>query len=227
MSWQHMYTIRHSIDHLRKAMCYSLNLSCSCPMRMRHINKRSEDQHYEISYTSMVAKIMLDYTQTTLLALVVWGTSQIVGHNRLKRSRSIQSQLKCPTLHRTGSTGPQVLRPSDQSIKPQPLRAWKLGLPTIHGFPSPRSQVRHECLHGHIFWRWGFGTCVESWVAQKARPNSQYKSRELLCIKQSRFDFNGYRLYFNEFLRLKSWDFASKLILVDKNGTWDPMWTSP
>lgn len=71
MSWQHMYTIRHSIDHLRKAMCYSLNLSCSCPMRMRHINKRSEDQHYEISYTSMVAKIMLDYTQTTLLALVV------------------------------------------------------------------------------------------------------------------------------------------------------------
>ena len=27
------------------------------------------------------------------------------------------------------------------------------------------------------------GTCVESWVEQKARPNSQHKSRKYFCIK--------------------------------------------
>ena len=35
------------------------------------------------------------------------------------------------------------------------------------------------------------GTCVECWVEQKARPNSQDKSRKYLCIKYSRSDFNA------------------------------------
>ena len=33
-----------------------------------------------------------------------------------------------------------------------------------------KSQLWHGCLHGNIFWRWGLGTCVVSWVNQKARP---------------------------------------------------------
>ena len=59
------------------------------------------------------------------------------------------------------------------------------GLTTSHGVPRPKTQVptmtwmptwqhflevRHE-------------TCVARWVEQKARPNSQPKSREYFCIK--------------------------------------------
>jgi hypothetical protein len=33
--------------------------------------------------------------------------------------------------------------------------------------------------------------------------------------------------YFEGFLRLKSWGFASMLGLANMSGTWDPMWTGP
>ena len=65
------------------------------------------------------------------------------------------------------------------------------------------------------------GTCVECWVEQKARPNSQDKSRKYLCIKYSRSDFNDTLPYFNGFLRLKIWDFTSMLGLANMSGTWD------
>ena len=36
-----------------------------------------------------------------------------------------------------------------------------------------------------------------------------------------RYEFNVNQSYFNGFLRLKSWDFASMLGLADMSGTWD------
>ena len=42
-----------------------------------------------------------------------------------------------------------------QSVQSQPLRTWKVGHTTSHGFPSLKSQAWHECLHGNTFWRWG------------------------------------------------------------------------
>ena len=40
-------------------------------------------------------------------------------------------------------------------------------------------------------------------------------------IKESRSNFNGYKPYINGLLKLKSWDFASMLGLVDMSGSWD------
>ena len=71
------------------------------------------------------------------------------------------------------------------------------------------------------------GTCVESWVEQKARPNPQDKPRKYLYIKYSWSNFNDtYIPYFNSSLRLKSWDFASMLVLANMRGTWDFVWTN-
>ena len=71
-----------------------------------------------------------------------------------------------------------------RSVRSQPLRAWKLGLTTSLVVQDPRSQAWHGYLHGNSCWRWGevrFETCVKSWVEQKARPNSQHKSHAFLC----------------------------------------------
>ena len=69
-------------------------------------------------------------------------------------------------------------------------------------------------------WRWdvGFVLRVESSKNMDATPNM---SPEIIYIKYLRFDFNGYTPYLNGFLRLKSWDFASMLILANMSGTWD------
>ena len=40
-----------------------------------------------------------------------------------------------------------------QSVQSQLLRAWKLGLTTLHGVPSSKSPVWHGCLHGNTFWK--------------------------------------------------------------------------
>ena len=43
----------------------------------------------------------------------------------------------------------------------------------------------------------------------------------LLQEKESRYEFNNNQQYFNDFLRLKSWNIACFLGLVGMNGTWD------
>ena len=56
-----------------------------------------------------------------------------------------------------------------------PLRAWKLGLNTSHGVPSPKYDM--DAYMATIL-EVRPGTCVASWVEQKARPNSQPKYRK-------------------------------------------------
>ena len=51
-----------------------------------------------------------------------------------------------------------------------PLRAWKLGLTT-----STWSQVWHGYLNGNTFLGVRLGTCVDSWVEQKARHKTHKK----------------------------------------------------
>ena len=60
----------------------------------------------------------------------------------------------------------------------------------------------------------GLEPCVESWVKQKV-PRILNKN-----------DLDPMKPYFNGLSRLKSWDFASMVHLVDMSGTWDPMWTA-
>ena len=54
------------------------------------------------------------------------------------------------------------------------LRAWNLGLATSHGVPSPKYGMDAHMAFLEVMLK----TCVESWVDQKVRPNSQHKSRE-------------------------------------------------
>ena len=68
-------------------------------------------------------------------------------------------------------------------MQSQPLNAWKLGLITSHGVLSPKSQVWHGYLHGNTFLDVRLETCVESWVKERARPNSQHNFREYFCMK--------------------------------------------
>ena len=49
--------------------------------------------------------------------------------------------------------------------------------------------------------------------------NTKLESREHFCIKYTRSKFHDDSPYFNGFLSLKRWDFASMLGL----GAWDPM----
>ena len=62
------------------------------------------------------------------------------------------------------------------------------------------------------------GSCVECWVEQKARPNSQHKFRKYFCVKYFRSDFYDKYPYFNGFLKLRSWDFAFMLGLANMSG---------
>jgi len=94
-------------------------------------------------------------------------------------------------------------------MQSQLLGAWKLGLTTSHKIPSLLAPNMTQMSTWHHFLELRFWTCVESRIKQK-----------ILCIKKSR----SYRNHvFNGFLRLKSWDSASMLELVDMSGTWDPM----
>jgi hypothetical protein len=51
---------------------------------------------------------------------------------------------------------------------------------------------------------------------EKTLANLQhmYKSQELFAYNNQDFDFKGYKPYFNGFLTLKSWSFASMLAQV-------------
>ena len=99
------------------------------------------------------------------------------------------------------------------------LRAWKLGLTTSQWSQVPSMTWMLTWQH---FLEVGLGTCVESWVEPKARPNSQHNSREHFCIKYSKSYLNEYKSYFDGFSRLKSWDFALTLGLVDMSGLGTP-----
>ena len=67
-------------------------------------------------------------------------------------------------------------------MQSEPLKTWKLGIITSHGIPNPKSQV--PTMTWMPTWQHFLemrpGTCVASWVVQKARPNSQPTSREFL-----------------------------------------------
>ena len=70
-------------------------------------------------------------------------------------------------------------------MQSQPSRAWKLGLTTSHG-----SQVLSPKYDMDAYMVTLFGCFVVEWGRAKARLNSQPKSHEHFCIKQSRSDFN-------------------------------------
>jgi hypothetical protein len=79
-----------------------------------------------------------------------------------------------------------------------------------------------------LFGSEDLGLVLRVGLGKKLDPTCNTKSRILFSdIKQSRFDFNGYIPHFNDFLRLKSWDFAPMLVLVDMNGTWGPQVNRP
>ena len=63
-------------------------------------------------------------------------------------------------------------------MQPQPFVACRLEITTSHGVPGMTWMPTWQ-----HFLEVRLGTCVESWVEQKARPNSQDKSYELFCIK--------------------------------------------
>ena len=59
----------------------------------------------------------------------------------------------------------------------------------------------------------GGGTCVQHWVQQKVRFNSQRQScsRYVHMKKKSRSDFNDDELCFDGFLQLESWDLGPRV----------------
>ena len=67
-------------------------------------------------------------------------------------------------------------------MQSEPLKTWKLGIITSHGIPNPKSQVPTMTWMPtwQHFLKMRPGTCVASWVVQKARPNSQPTSCEFL-----------------------------------------------
>jgi hypothetical protein len=69
-----------------------------------------------------------------------------------------------------------------------------LGLATSHG---SRVLSPKYGMNGYMatLLEARLGTCVESWVEQKARPCSQHKSLKYFCIKESRSDFNDIPCY--------------------------------
>ena len=156
--------------------------------------------------------------------LRIWHSSDHKSSHFCSRTGDFLSESSyfSPSVLRPIHIGSQV--PWRQSVQSQPLRAWKSGLTTSHG-----SQVLSMTwmLTWPHFLEVKLETCVESWVEPKARPNPQHKSCKYFCIKYSKYDFNEYKSYFDGFFKLKSWDFASTLGLVNLSGLWDPMWTNP
>ena len=110
---------------------------------------------------------------TTCMLLPFWACVQ-----SLMKLVSSQVGYCTPPLLVTRVPIPKSQFTRGQSVQSQPLRAWKLGLTTLH-----RSQVWHGCLHGDFLFEVKLETCVENWVKQKARLKSQHESREYFCIK--------------------------------------------
>lgn len=56
-----LYNIRPNANHVTRAMCYGVYLSCLCPMRKRHISEIWDGQHYDVVdlplYCNMFSKI--------------------------------------------------------------------------------------------------------------------------------------------------------------------------
>ena len=106
-------------------------------------------------------------------------------------------------------------------MQSQPLRAWSLGRTTSHMVPSLKSQGMTRMLTWQHFLEVRLGTCVESWVEQKVRPNPQHKPREHFCKKQSRSELTDNQSHSHGFLRLVGPDFASILELANMSETCD------
>ena len=100
----------------------------------------------------------------------------------------------------------------------------EVGITASWRVPSHESQVWHGCLHGNTFGSEAWDLYPEVGRA-KAKPNCQHKLHNWFCIKQSRNECD--EPYFNCFMTLKNWNFASMLGLANVSGTWDPMWSGP
>jgi hypothetical protein len=76
-------------------------------------------------------------------------------------------------------------------------------------------------------------SCVEGWVEQTARPSSQHKLVSIFAQNNQDLTSMIVNHVFNDFLRSKSWEFASMLGLANMTRTcshdWDSgsIWTNP
>ena len=96
-----------------------------------------------------------------------------------------------------------------------------IGLITSHGVLSPKSWAWHGCLPDTTFWSRDLGLVLRVGSSIKQIPTPNTSPEIHFCINQSRSDFNDYKLYFNGFLKLKSWDFAFMLGLANTSDTQD------
>jgi hypothetical protein len=127
-------------------------------------------------------------------------------------------------------TGPQVLSLKSVEVNPCSLNccehgSWDLQLHTRFQILSPKFD-----MDSHIatpFWEVRFGTCVKSWIEQKARPNSQYKSHEYFCIKNK----DPTLMIINHISMVSRGSKVGTLRpcwdLLTWVGLGDPMWTDP
>jgi hypothetical protein len=67
-------------------------------------------------------------------------------------------------------------------MQSQLLRAWKLGLTTSHG-PQVLSSKYEMNAYMATLLEVRLGTCDESRLKQKAKPNSQTQVLQLFCIQ--------------------------------------------
>jgi hypothetical protein len=149
------------------------------------------------------------YTHLAFTYILRWSLKQSV--KRTWTSSAFSTHESAWSVMVTGSqsrvwSGPWFQVIGGQFMQSQPLRAWKLGLITSHGSQVTRGQsVQSQLLRA---WKLGlttsswskvlgpkydmatlfegevrFGTCVESWVEQKTRPNSHDKVLRAFVLK--------------------------------------------
>ena len=126
---------------------------------------------------------------------------------------TLTSDLNWEDLGRV-HTWSRALSPKSCEVTPCNLSRWQHGnwdLPLHTGSQVLVPSMTWMPTRQH-FLEVRLGTCVESWVKQKARPNSQHKSRE--CVFAS--NNQDHNLMMINFILMVSWG--------SKVGTLPPCW---
>ena len=101
------------------------------------------------------------------LGLTITHGSQVPSHFRsnLCNLSRWEHGMEVGTYHYTWVPSPKSLE-----VNLCNLSRWEHGMEvgTYHFTWGPKSQVWHGCLHGIYFLEVRLGTCIESWVKQKA-----------------------------------------------------------
>jgi hypothetical protein len=123
------------------------------------------------------------YTHLAFTYILRWSLKQSV--KRTWTSSTFSTHESAWSVMVTGSqsrvwSGPWSQVTGGQFMQSQPLRAWKLGLTTSSWSKvlGPKYDMA-TLFEGEV----RFGTCVESWVEQKTRPNSHDKVLRAFVLK--------------------------------------------